>query len=191
VDDHWRPLVLLLIGTGLRWGEATALTVADLDPQGASVRVTKASKRGEQGTFRLGGPKTRRSRRTVTLPVDVLAAVAPLCMGRSGDELLFTGRNGARVAHQNFHGRVRTPLRAVLPEHRRPTIHDLRHTHASMLIKAGVPLPVIQSRLGHESIQTTIDVYGHLDSSAGAMAAEAASRALADLTPGLHLVRTA
>ena len=182
-----------MVGTGLRWGEATALTVADvdLDPGAASVRVTKAWKRGEQGTFRLGGPKTRRSRRTVTLPVDVLAAVAPLCASRSGDDLLFTGRKGARVAHQNFHGRVWTPLRAVLPEHRRPTIHDLRHTHASMLIKAGVPLPVIQRRLGHESIQTTIDVYGHLDASAGAVAAEAANRALADLTPGLHLVRTA
>lgn len=106
VDDHWRPLVLLLVGTGLRWGEATALTVADvdLDPGAASIRVTKAWKRGEQGTFRLGGPKTRRSRRTVTLPADVLAAVAPLCAGRSGDELLFTGRAGARVATRTSTG---------------------------------------------------------------------------------------
>lgn len=49
-----------------------------------------------------------------------------------------------------------------------------------MLIRAGVPLPVIQRRLGHESIQTTIDVYGHLDASAGTLAAEATDRALAD-----------
>ena len=193
VDDHWRPLILLLVGTGLRWGEATALTVADvdLDPDVASVRVTKAWKRGEQGTFRVGGPKTRRSRRTVSLPAEVLAAVLPLCTGRAGEELLFTGRQGARVSHQNFHRRVWTPLREALPEHRRPTIHDLRHTHASMLIRAGVPLPVIQHRLGHESIQTTVDVYGHLDASAGAVAAEAANQALVDLTPGLRLVRTA
>lgn len=44
VDDHWRPLVLLLVGTGLRWGEATALTVGDvdLDPAAPSVRVVRA-----------------------------------------------------------------------------------------------------------------------------------------------------
>jgi integrase len=43
-----------------------------------------------------------------------------------------------------------------------PRIHDLRHSHASWLIAAGVPLPAIQRRLGHESITTTIDRYGHL-----------------------------
>lgn len=44
----------------------------------------------------------------------------------------------------------------------RPRVHDLRHTHASRLIEAGVPLPVIQVRLGHESITTTVGTYGHL-----------------------------
>ncbi|WP_332108264.1 tyrosine-type recombinase/integrase [Mycobacterium branderi] len=47
----------------------------------------------------------------------------------------------------------------------RPRIHDLRHTCASWMITAGVPLPVIQRHLGHESIKTTIDLYGHLDRS--------------------------
>ena len=44
-----------------------------------------------------------------------------------------------------------------------PRVHDLRHTCASWMIAAGVPLPIIQQHLGHESIQTTIGVYGHLD----------------------------
>lgn len=43
---------------------------------------------------------------------------------------------------------------------KRPRIQDLRHTHVAWLILRGVPLPVIQQQLGHESIQTTIDVYG-------------------------------
>jgi integrase len=43
-----------------------------------------------------------------------------------------------------------------------PRFHDLRHTHAAWLISAGVPLPVIQRRLGHKSIQITVDVYGGL-----------------------------
>ncbi|MFD5790586.1 tyrosine-type recombinase/integrase [Streptomyces sp. NPDC127037] len=45
---------------------------------------------------------------------------------------------------------------------KRPRIHDLRHTHASWLIAGKVPLPVIQARLGHEPITTTVDRYGHL-----------------------------
>ena len=44
-----------------------------------------------------------------------------------------------------------------------PRVHDLRHTCASWMIVAGVPLPVIQQHIRHESIQTTIGVYGHLD----------------------------
>ncbi|MFD6195709.1 tyrosine-type recombinase/integrase [Mycobacteriaceae bacterium NPDC060252] len=61
----------------------------------------------------------------------------------------------------------------------RPRIHDLRHTCASWLIQAGVPLPVIQQHLGHESIQTTVDVYGHLDLRSARAAAEAMGKALA------------
>jgi integrase len=45
---------------------------------------------------------------------------------------------------------------------KKPTIHDLRHCHASWLIHAGRPLPYIQARLGHEKITTTVDTYGHL-----------------------------
>ena len=46
---------------------------------------------------------------------------------------------------------------------KKPRVHDLRHTNASWLIQAGVPLTVIQRHLGHESIQTTVYRYGHLD----------------------------
>ena len=57
----------------------------------------------------------------------------------------------------------------------RPRIHDLRHSHASILLGAGVPIHVVQVRLGHESIKTTVDTYGHLLPDAQAMAANAAS----------------
>lgn len=55
----------------------------------------------------------------------------------------------------------------------RPRVHDLRHTHASRLIDAGVPLPVVQRRLGHESITTTVNTYGHIAVDADARAAAA------------------
>ena len=62
-------------------------------------------------------------------------------------------------------------------------MHDLRHSHASALIAAGIPLPVIQRRLGHESIQTTVDVYGHLAPEAYAGAASAIDLSLTQALP--------
>ncbi|MDX3849451.1 tyrosine-type recombinase/integrase [Streptomyces sp. AK02-01A] len=58
--------------------------------------------------------------------------------------------------------RISAPPRPKRGLTKRPRIYDLRHTHASWLIAGKVPLPVIQARLGHESITTTVDRYGHL-----------------------------
>jgi len=68
---------------------------------------------------------------------------------------------------------------------KRPRVHDLRHTHASWLIHEGVPLPIIQRRLGHESIQTTVDTYGHIMPDAAAAAAGAVERAMGEFDPSL------
>ena len=69
-------------------------------------------------------------------------------------------------------------------------VHDLRHTHASWLIAAGVPLPVIQRRLGHESITTTVDRYGHLapDSDVAVLAALDAQLATTEATQEARIV---
>src|SRR6202040_4460447 len=78
--------------------------------------------------------------------------------GRRGDD-------GPVRAH-NFNPNVWEPARARAKDNgltKKPRVHDLRHTNASWLIQAGVPLTVIQRHLGHESIQTTVDRYGHLD----------------------------
>jgi integrase len=61
---------------------------------------------------------------------------------------------------------------------KKPRVHDLRHTNASWLIQAGVPLTVVQRHLGHESIQTTSDRYGHLDRKASRVVADVVGKAL-------------
>lgn len=66
-----------------------------------------------------------------------------------------------------------------------PRIHDLRHSHASWLLAAGIPIHVVQIRLGHESIQTTVDTYGHLLPDAQIQAAKAAAIAFAPPALGL------
>lgn len=180
LPEYYRPIVRALAGTGLRWGEVTGLNVGDLrtDQTPATVNVNKAMRR-TASNWTLGPTKTRAGRRVVSLPDDIRDELAELAHGRPADAPLFTGPTGkGRVYHRNFWERVWSPSikSADLAGLR---IHDLRHTHASWLIQQGVPLTVIQRRLGHESIKTTSDTYGHLAGDAGLVAAMAAARAMA------------
>jgi len=171
---RWRPLLVLLAGTGLRWGEAAALQVGDVDVARRTLRVVRARKEGVGNP--IGPTKTRRSRRTVVLPAQVLDAIAPLLAGRASTDPLFHGARGGSMDRQVVHRTWRVARAAAgLPGLR---IHDLRHTHASWLIAAGVPLPEVSRRLGHETITTTVDVYGHMAPDLQASAAAAADRAL-------------
>lgn len=186
IPEHYRPLVALLAGTGLRWGEATALQPEDFDLDAAAptVRVTRAWKKGASGPY-LGSPKSKKGVRTVTLGRALVDMLRPVVEATARGALVFTSPEGGRAQSQHFAYRVWRPAleRAGL-DHLR--VHDLRHTHASWLIAAGVSLPVIQRRLGHESIKTTVDVYGHLAPDAHAGAAEAADLAMSSALPQIE-----
>lgn len=170
IIDHsseWqRPMWRLLIGSGLRLGEATALTATDfqLDAATPSVRVTKAYQEMEDG-WAVGAPKTKKARRTVALAPSTVDAI----------------RARVEAAQRNKPVFSVSPTTAVYPQHRqwldgwydavkaadlgldqRPRIHDIRHTHASLMIAGGMNLFELANRLGHESILTTTSTYGHL-----------------------------
>lgn len=178
VTEPWRPMVRFLVASGARLSEVTALRPSDIDRRQHTVRISRGWKRGPGG-YHIGAPKTKRSVRTINVPKSVLDD-----LDYSG-EWLFTnpGRGnraaGGPVRAPNFRANVWWPAtaRAQLSPPR-PRIHDLRHTCASWMIAAGVPLPVIQRHLGHESIKTTVDLYGHLDRSSAQQAAAVIDAAL-------------
>ena len=177
-------LLRVAVGTGLRFGELTALWVSDVDLAHRTVRVNKAWKRDgeddEQDTptwlrrslsakhamrgHHLGNPKTPKSRRTVQLSEEVAAVLARHVDGRAADDFLFTTPTGRSLHGADFYERVWYPLNDRLREAGVAPFrfHDLRHTHVAWLVAGGAPLPHIQARLAHESITTTIDTYGHL-----------------------------
>jgi integrase len=164
-----RDMLDVAVGTGLRFAELTALQVADIDVLAKPhpiLRVRRAWKTDEKGKrARLGPPKTRRSRRTVQLTQELAETLIPLVAGRQFEEFVFTSPGGKAWWRHNFYNRcwklaVDEAMKSGLEI--RPRIHDLRHTHVSWLIAQGVQLPAISRRLGHESITTTIDRYGHL-----------------------------
>lgn len=164
-DGDALDLADILIGTGLRWGEATALQVRDVNLRNGTIRIARAWKRMDDNTMELGPPKTKKARRTLVLPPTLLAVIRRLMTGKSKEDFLLTTANRKPWRHSNFYLRrwavavKRAQEKGFTKE---PRIHDLRHTHVSWLIARKIPLPKIQERLGHESITTTVDRYGHL-----------------------------
>lgn len=157
----------LLVGSGVRWSEATALTVGQcqLLARVPLMRIDRAWKRQPDGSYRVAEPKSRRSVRSVTISEHVRDVLVARPAGKRDDELVFPAPEGGPFLSAWFYTRYWKPALARAAAeglHKRPRVHDLRHTHAAWLIAEGRPLPSIQARLGHESISTTIDRYGHL-----------------------------
>lgn len=201
-DPAARALADWLVGTGMRWGEATALQVRDLtlasDRPTANVQRAwkKAQKGSASGAFYLGPPKTKKARRLIALSPVQVALAREQVTGRAPDDFVFRAAMGGEWRHANYYNRKWKPAVASavakgLPKV--PRIHDLRHTHVAWLIGANVPLPAIQLRLGHESIQTTVDRYGHLVRALDddIMAAVEAAMGVPEQRGGLRSVRSA
>jgi len=190
VPEFWRPLVEFLVASGARWGEVTALRPADVNRTDGTVRITRAWKRTYEAGgvgYEIGVPKTKKSIRTINVSKGTLDK-----LDYSG-EFLFLNRAGRPVRGNGFHDRVWKPaVERVWPSKDsngnqipagfippRPRIHDLRHSCATWMVLAGVPLPVVQTHLGHESINTTISLYAHVDRKSAEVAADAIAAALA------------
>lgn len=190
VPEYWRPLVEFLVASGCRWGEATALRPADVNRAEGTVRITRAWKRTYEANgigYEIGVPKTKKSIRTINVSNTTLNK-----LDYTG-EFLFLNKAARPVRGNGFHDRVWKPaVKRVWPATdatdnpiadglllARPRIHDLRHTCATWMVLAGVPLPVVQAHLGHESINTTISLYAHMDRKSAEVAADAIAAALA------------
>jgi integrase len=166
VPDRYRAAVLFGAATGLRPGELFGLTVNRVDFLRRSVKVDQQLARvsGQDAAVALGPLKTASSYRAVPLAgaaSDVLAAHLSCWPAGGEPALVFTNERGGPVQQHPFAvvwevGRER----AGLPSWATP--HDLRHYYASLLIRSGASVKVVQRRLGHASAKTTLDIYGHL-----------------------------
>ncbi|MGY1607090.1 MULTISPECIES: site-specific integrase [unclassified Geodermatophilus] len=139
--------------SGLRIGEATALTQADVDRERGQVRVSRTSVE-VGGVLLLQPAKTRAGNRTVPVPPKVLA------MLNTSASVIFTGKAGGPLRVNAFRRRYWLP--AAQASGLKVRIHDLRHTAISYWIGHGANLLELKTRAGHTSSNFTIDRYGHL-----------------------------
>jgi integrase len=161
-ESKYPTLVLVLAYTGLRWGEATGLRVKDVNPLRKRLSVIQNAV-DVGGKVIVGTPKNHK-RRTVPYPELLSAALAEQMVGKGPDDLVFSAPDGGYLRRtglsENSNGWFINALRrAGLPK---MTIHDLRHTTASLAISAGANVKAVQAMLGHSSAAMTLDIYADL-----------------------------
>lgn len=182
-----QPLAQLMLATGLRPSEMRALTVGDayLDAQQPVVRVTKAIKQDRVKGSYVGPPKSRQAIRSAGLPPSVVTMLRPHVQDRKSSEYLFPGADGSWIPESTFYqaftaGVKRAKADGVLEK--TPSPYSLRHTHASLMLDAGMDLWKLSRHLGHASQTITEEVYAHLMPDAHFQAAGFAALALGDET---------
>ena len=160
VAPRYRTFVALLAFAGLRFGEGAALRRGRCQLDRGRIVVAE-SLAEVSGVLHFGSPKTHQ-RRTVALPGFLIDALAVSLQAASDDHaLVFRSPHGAPIRYGNFARRVWRPaLAGAGLAH--VGIHALRHTCAALLVAQGAHPKAIQRHLGHRSITTTLDRYGHL-----------------------------
>ena len=168
IPKHYRPLAETLARTGMRFGEATALEVrrVDLQTRPPTVHVQDAWKRtSKHGKYVKAGPKSRKGFRTVPIDPQLRAVLSPLLRRKKPNDTVFLTETGAVVRHNNFHERIWRPAALKAYSERAvsfvPTIHDLRHAHATWLLSNGIPVHTVADRLGHDPAVLLRD-YSHV-----------------------------
>uniref|UniRef100_UPI00403382B3 tyrosine-type recombinase/integrase n=1 Tax=Glutamicibacter sp. AOP38-B1-38 TaxID=3457680 RepID=UPI00403382B3 len=161
-NSRYPLLVRVLAYCGLRWGEAVALRIKDVDLIKRRLRVDQNAVRVDGKIF-VGTPKGH-ERRSVPYPAFLSAAILKACKDKHPDDLLFPDGNGYYMRPPHT-GRNRVSwLDAAVNAARvsRVTPHDLRHTFASFAVSAGANVKVLQKMMGHASAAMTLDVYAEL-----------------------------
>ena len=186
-SDRLEALYVVAVTAGPRIGELLALRWADCDLESGTLRVTRTLSRAKGGP-RFTTPKTGKGR-SITLTPRAVEALKRhrlrqneerLRLGSlwQDNDLVFTSES--MPGTPMFEQRVRSNLKRLLAREGLPelTLHDLRHTCATLLFSRGVHPKFVQELLGHASVALTLDCYSHWIPSMGDHAAKAMEEAL-------------
>jgi integrase len=163
--DYYRPLAEVLIATGLRISEALALRWSDIDWRQRSLRVVRSGKQsGEEGSTKgdrsrsvAFGPRIERVLR------DHQARLTRHELGDPESGIVFVGPLGGRLDRSDISRDLHKSVLQAAGLRKGLRLHDLRHTAAASWLASGLPLIYVQRQLGHASITTTEQQYGHLE----------------------------
>lgn len=183
-DAVRQTLILTLAYTGIRWGEAVALTVADVDMSRYRLRIYRTATEVE-GQIAIGAPKSWQAR-SVPFPAFLAPRLAAQISHGDSDALVFPAASGGFLPRPDTAFRRpswwNNALRDADLDHLTP--HALKHTAASLAVSAGANVKALQRMLGHKSAAMTLDTYADLfEDDLNAVAERLNERAMADVDP--------
>ena len=146
----------VLYWTGMREGELLALSPVDIDLDNKTISINRTYQRIE-GKDVFTSPKTRKSKRKIPIPDFLCQELSDYIQSRymlDADERLFPVTK-SYLSHEMIRGCKNTGVKKI-------RIHDIRHSHASLLINQGCDALMLADRLGHEKVSTTLNTYSHL-----------------------------
>ena len=179
-----KVIFYLFFYSGIREGELLALTLNDFDFDKNTVSITKNYARVNNQDI-IQTPKTPKSKRTITLPVEIMEMV------KEYSDMLYDYKPTDRLFPTQKSYLTREMVRGCkLSGVKKIRIHDLRHSHASLLIELGFAPLLISERLGHENVETTLNTYSHLYPNKHGEVAEILSNLMRNLDFSTILVRS-
>lgn len=157
-----KALVLVLGYCGLRWGEAVALRIEDVDLEKRRLTIRRNAVE-VHGVIHEGTPKTRAGARIVPIPLAAADALQE-ALGSRDEGLVFPGPTGGYMKRVRASAGSKSWWKTALKAAGVPNmvLHGLRHTAASIAVSAGGNVKAIQRMLGHESAAMTLDIYADL-----------------------------
>lgn len=186
-DEVKRTLILTLAYTGIRWGEAVALTVDDVDMARHRLNVYRTATEVE-GAIHVGAPKSWQAR-SVPFPEFLAPRLESLANAGHGDALLFHSPGGGFLSRPDTASRRKSWWNNAVSEAQlnHLTPHALKHTAASLAVSAGANVKALQHMLGHKSAAMTLDTYADLfEDDLNAVAERLNERAMADVDERLR-----
>jgi integrase len=162
-NGRYRALIYVAVDSGMRWSELVGLRRSKVDTVNCKIRVIDQLVRLANGSFLRKEPKTAAAVRSITISpftAGVLSGHMDMITRTAPDALVFTNGAGNPLSAASFLSNhfARAQERAGIA----CRFHDLRHTSVALAIAAGAHPKAIQSRMGHSSINVTLDRYGHL-----------------------------
>lgn len=155
--------IVFILHTGLRISELTALTWDDIDFTKERMYIRKnapvSKNYGEKYSAKVTTPKRESSRRTVPLDKTAIGIVKGL-HDTSKSDFVFSNTNGGMLARRNVYRTLENIVKRSGID-KTPSLHDLRHTFASELIRNGLDMKKVSQILGHSSVTTTMNIYVH------------------------------
>lgn len=155
-DEMYRIIFQMLFWLGCRIGEVLALTASDIDLENGTISVSKTYFRRNKTDY-ITSPKTESSNRKITIPKFLKGEIKEYLDRQyelAPEDRIFpiTDRAVQKKMKQKTEEAKLKPIR----------VHDLRHSHIALLIEKGMQPLVIAQRVGHDSVNTTMNIYGHL-----------------------------